>query len=243
LGSAPACWGWDLAKSRDWTVGVALDAAGTICRIERWQGPWQETIARIREASGDAPALVDATGAGDPVLEALQRGGLGNFEGFTFSAPSKQRLMEGLAVAIQRHEVRLPDGLPVGGMLRAELEAFEFEYSRTGVRYAAPEGMHDDCVCALALAWRKWREAPPGAGVLGWMMQRLAADGRPVTRAEAATKGEPAAAAGHEAPVDLYEAARKKLGLALGFVCARCGRAIGASRVTDGVWSWHPECR
>jgi hypothetical protein len=239
LGSAPVCWGWDLAKSRDWTVGIALDAMGTICRIERWQGPWQETIARIREASGDVPALVDATGAGDPVLEALQRGGLGNFAGFTFSGPSKQRLMEGLAVAIQRREVLLPDGLPVGGVVRAELEAFEFEYRRTGVRYAAPEGMHDDCVCALALAWRKSREAPPGAGVLGWMMQRLAAAGRP----QRGEQRDEATAARPEEPADLYEAARKKLGLALGFVCARCGRAIGGRRVTDGVWSWHPECR
>lgn len=33
-----------------------------------------------------------------------------------------------------------------------ELESFEYEYTRTGVRYTAPEGMHDDCVMALALA-------------------------------------------------------------------------------------------
>jgi phage FluMu gp28-like protein len=33
-----------------------------------------------------------------------------------------------------------------------ELESFEYEYTRTGVRYAAIEGSHDDCVCALALA-------------------------------------------------------------------------------------------
>ena len=34
----------------------------------------------------------------------------------------------------------------------AELEAFEYEYRQGGVRYSAPEGMHDDGVCALALA-------------------------------------------------------------------------------------------
>jgi len=37
-------------------------------------------------------------------------------------------------------------------VLTSELEAFEYEYTRLGVRYAAPEGLHDDCVCALALA-------------------------------------------------------------------------------------------
>ena len=55
--------------------------------------------------------------------------------------------MEGMAVAIQRGEVSYPDGPIV-----AELEAFEFEYSKTGVKYSAPAGLHDDCVMALALA-------------------------------------------------------------------------------------------
>jgi hypothetical protein len=55
--------------------------------------------------------------------------------------------MEGLAVAIQRLEVTFPEGA-----ISAELETFEYEYTRTGVRYSAPEGMHDDCVMALALA-------------------------------------------------------------------------------------------
>ena len=37
------------------------------------------------------------------------------------------------------------------------LEEFEFEYTRTGVRYCAPVGLHDDGVCALALAQSKRR--------------------------------------------------------------------------------------
>jgi hypothetical protein len=41
-----------------------------------------------------------------------------------------------------------------GPLIRHELEAFEFQYTRTGVRYAAPEGLTDDAVCALALAVR-----------------------------------------------------------------------------------------
>ena len=36
-----------------------------------------------------------------------------------------------------------------------ELEQFEYEYTRTGVRYSAPDGQHDDTVCALALAVSK----------------------------------------------------------------------------------------
>ena len=41
------------------------------------------------------------------------------------------------------------------GVIVKELEAFEYEYTRTGVRYSAPEGLHDDAVCALALAIAK----------------------------------------------------------------------------------------
>lgn len=143
---APDAWGWDLAKSIDWTAGIALDADGRTCRLERFQQPWEETTTAIVTATGTVRALVDSTGVGDPIIERLQRGRQ-NFEGFKFSAASKQQLMEGLAIAIQQREITFPDG-----PITAELEAFEYAYTRTGVRYSAPEGMHDDCVCALALA-------------------------------------------------------------------------------------------
>jgi hypothetical protein len=146
----PVCWGWDLAKSHDYTVGIALDKNGHVCRFERWQAPWETTLLRIRSHTATLPALVDSTGVGDPVLEALQKGGHSNYEGFKFSATSKQQLMEGLAVAIQQLAARYPEGLIV-----SELETFEYAYSRSGVSYSAPAGLHDDCVCALALAVAK----------------------------------------------------------------------------------------
>lgn len=142
----PVAWGWDLAKSVDWTWGIGLDENGDACRSVRWQRPWQETTAEIRTLTGNLPALVDSTGVGDPVLEALQAGGRHNFEGFKFSAPSKQQLMEGLALDINSDAIGYPEEVA------AELMSFEYEYTRTGVRYSAPVGLHDDGVCALALA-------------------------------------------------------------------------------------------
>jgi len=162
--AAPAVWGWDLGKSVDWTVGIALDAQGRVCRFERFQLPWNETISRIRQSTAGLPALVDSTGLGDPILEQLQkvtevaplrfgrnqegrvRSAGSRFEGYAFTSASKQKLMEGLAVAIQSGTITYPDG-----MIVLELNNFEFEYTRTGVRYNAPQGYHDDCVCALAL--------------------------------------------------------------------------------------------
>ncbi|MFP4598039.1 MAG: hypothetical protein ACLFVJ_07295 [Persicimonas sp.] len=151
----PTVWGWDLAKSQDWTVGVALDADGAVCAFERFQRPWESTIDAIRRATGTTRALVDSTGVGDPVVETLQRSSR-NYEGFKFTANSKQQLMEGLAMAIQRREIRFPEGQIVN-----ELEVFEYEYRRTGVRYSAPQGLHDDCVCALALACKMRRDRTP----------------------------------------------------------------------------------
>ena len=70
-----------------------------------------------------------------------------HFEGFKFSSSSKQQLIEGLVVSIGNGQVRYPEGVVTN-----ELMSFQYEYTPTGVRYSAPSGMHDDCVCALALA-------------------------------------------------------------------------------------------
>ena len=67
--------------------------------------------------------------------------------------------MEALAVAIQSNEVVYPEGVIV-----TELDVFAYEHTRTGVKYSAPPGMHDDCVMALALAVYAQRAAP-GYGV------------------------------------------------------------------------------
>jgi len=42
------------------------------------------------------------------------------------------------------------------------LQAYEAERLPSGMlRYSAPEGYHDDCVMALALAWHGASERPP----------------------------------------------------------------------------------
>lgn len=149
--------GVDLAKSVDWNVVIGLDRLQMVCGFERWhQTPWDTTEQRILELVGTTPTMVDSTGVGDPIVERLQQKRMGVFEGYHFSAASKQKLMEGLAVVIQSHALSIPDG-----PIRAELDNFEYVYTRTGVRYSAPEGYHDDCVMALALAVAKYRQIYP----------------------------------------------------------------------------------
>lgn len=150
-----ASWGWDLGKAIDWTVGIGLDVHGRLAAFHRWQRSWEHTIRDIREIVGTGTrAMVDWSGLGDPIMETITNG-RSNIEGFKFSAPSKQQLMEGLAAAIHQRVVGFPKVIGTHGeVLLHELQAFQYEYTRTGVRYAAPPGAHDDTVCALALAVR-----------------------------------------------------------------------------------------
>ena len=147
-----ACWGWDLGKHQDWTVGIALDRNGHMVRFVRFQRSWDETKKQIIAETLGKPALVDATGVGDAIAEELVK--KGNFSAFVFTQRSKQELMEGLMSAIQQRKVGLTNET-----LLNELESFEYEFKGrdgrfTGVVYSAPPGSHDDCVCALALATR-----------------------------------------------------------------------------------------
>jgi hypothetical protein len=157
-GIPPVALGADLAKKMDWTVLLGLDKFGATCGFERWQKrDWDSTTNSLIDLIGHLPALVDATGVGDPIVDRLKKK-CRRVEGYIFSSKSKQMLMEGLAVAIQRGEVTFPDG-----PIRQELENFEYVYTRTGVLYSAPEGYHDDCVMALALAVEQRRLINAGA--------------------------------------------------------------------------------
>lgn len=151
----PVVWGWDLARKFDWTVGVGLDARKRVCAFERFQDSWPRTIDRIKENTGSALALVDGTGLGDPVVGELDATSAreGQYESFIFGNRSKQQLMEGLAADVQRGEIYFPDN-----MIRQEMDDFEYTHTATGIRYEAPIGLHDDCVCALAMARKAWHE-------------------------------------------------------------------------------------
>ena len=149
----PVCFGIDLARTKDWFVIIGLDQNGSVSYFNRWKGKsWNESVQVCRTIVGDClPAVVDGSSIGDPVLELLRANNYENFEGYSFNPTSKQNLMEGLAISIQAHEIHYP-----AGVIENELLDFTYENTKTGIRYTAPEGLHDDCVCALALARFKW---------------------------------------------------------------------------------------
>jgi len=150
--SPPVCFGIDLAKSFDYTVIIGLDQNQNVCFIERFQKDWKQTTQFIINLTRGIPIAIDSTGVGDPIAEEIARHR--EVEMFRFSSQSKQQIMEGLAVQIQKRAMTFPEGIIVD-----ELETFEYEYTRTGVKYTAPSGVHDDCVCSLALAVHKYKTA------------------------------------------------------------------------------------
>lgn len=143
----PLYWGIDLAKSVDWTVITGLDKNNHVAHHSRFRKDWKQTKeAIISIVPKHQPVEIDSTGVGDPVVEDLQKH-FNEMFGFKYTGPSKQQLMEGLVSSIQKNEISYP-----GGVITDELESFEYVYTRTGVRYNAPDGFHDDCVNSLALA-------------------------------------------------------------------------------------------
>ena len=163
----PVIYGVDLARSLDFTVVVGLDAYRRVVRLERWQAPWAVTKQKVRDMVRGVPIVADATGVGDAIVGDLQMMGV-DVTPHVFTQPSKLRLMQRLVAAFQGDELALPVA-DTAKWLVNELEAFEFNYTATGVKYEAPSGEHDDGVMALALALYGWDrvqgvvpDAPPG---------------------------------------------------------------------------------
>lgn len=165
----PFVWGWDLAKSNDYLVGIALDETGAPCRFVRERPQSWERAQRLILERATVYSLCDSTGAGDPIVESM-RAKKSTVHGYHFSSTTKQQLMESLAWCVQSTH---PDkalaakgrrvvGIPDNKVMLAEMDVFEWEHTRTGVRYAAPEGYHDDTVCSLALAAWAWRHRMRG---------------------------------------------------------------------------------
>jgi hypothetical protein len=164
------CYGIDLARKIDFVSIIGLDKLGSMSHYHNFtKVGWQQTIDTIKYLP-NKPMAMDSTGVGDVVLsqvEQVQK----EVEGYVFTQASKQRLMEGLAVAIQSRKIIIADDGDVvngTGKVRHQLEQFEFVHTRTGVKYSAPDGEHDDDVCALALAWHKWQNASHEGEISVW---------------------------------------------------------------------------
>lgn len=143
--------GVDLARLSDYTVITILNDLGQQVALDRFRHTsWESAINRIVKLCRrfSAPAVIDATGLGDPIIEQIQSSGLAIIP-FRFTAVSKEPLIQSLAVKLEQNRLQLLNHQ----VQTNELMAYQATRSPSGAyRYSAPPGHHDDCVIALALA-------------------------------------------------------------------------------------------
>jgi hypothetical protein len=97
----------------------------------------------------DAVVIAETNSIGQPNIEALQIMDVPVY-GFTTTNATKAQVIQALELAFERKEFQLLKH----DVQTTELMAYESEKLPSGlIRYTAPEGMHDDTVMALALAW------------------------------------------------------------------------------------------
>ena len=147
--------GVDWGKFNDFTVFTVLDAnsRSVVCLDRFNQIDYTTQVGRLMalcDRFRPVALVAERNSMGEPLIEQLQRMGLPVYP-FTTTVASKQIAIDALALAFERGEIKIiPDQT-----LISELQAYEAMRLPSGMlRYGAPEGMHDDCVMSLALAWQ-----------------------------------------------------------------------------------------
>ncbi len=157
--------GVDWGRTHDSTVITVLDTTDrAVAAIDRFtQTDYATQISRLRamwERFGRPAVFVEQNSMGGPLLEQLSREGV-TVRGFQTTATSKAVIIDALALAFEREDIRILDD----PTLIAELEAFESSTLPSGaIRYAAPDGLHDDHVMSLAIAWHYVGRASSAVG-------------------------------------------------------------------------------
>ncbi|MDG3003231.1 hypothetical protein [Paludisphaera mucosa] len=156
--------GVDLARLEDFTVLCVLDQSGRQVYFERFnQIDWTRQVASIKAVAERyrATVVLDASGLGDPIYQQLADLGLA-VEPYVLTSASKKPLIDELAMGLDAGKIRLMDVAEQ----EAELVAYEYQMTKSRNWTAnAPEGMHDDCVIALALAYHGCQAVRPSWGI------------------------------------------------------------------------------
>lgn len=180
----------DVGQSNDYTALVIVHSHGAddarqhdLVRAERFrQLPYPEQVRRIRDRYGDlqqharashvhssVELVVDATGVGKPVLDAMKEQGL-RPRGVIITGGDtskhadgmdrvpKRELVTTLQVALQAKRLWIAEGIPLADVLVREFRGFRVKIGQSGhARFgndvgAWREAEHDDLVLATALA-------------------------------------------------------------------------------------------
>jgi len=158
--------GVDVASSVDFTVVTVLDAESKemvyLDRFNRVDYPVLiDRLESVYKRYNLTSMVVESNSIGRPVIDELVTRGL-NIVPFTTTSATKQAIIQGLQSAFENGQILVLDE-PV---LVGELLSFESKRNASGsFSYSAPDGMHDDCVMSLAIAW----DGATSGGAILWM--------------------------------------------------------------------------
>lgn len=146
--------GVDWGRSNDSTVLCVLNSATKqqvfMDRMSNTDYASQRLrLIALSQRYNNAHIIAESNSMGQPNIEALQLAGA-YVTPFNTSNATKAHIIQSLELAFERGEIMLlNDELQIN-----ELMAYQSEKLPSGlVRYGSPEGLHDDTVMALALAW------------------------------------------------------------------------------------------
>lgn len=157
--------GLDWALSNDYTVLTVVSATTKrVVHIDRFTGQ-DYTIQRGRIAAAlkrwnVRACVAEENGMGNGQNEELRKvfrvEGVTVIRNFTTTNETKAAIIETLSAAFENAAIAIPNNKE----LILELEAVESSRLPSGaVRYAAPQGLHDDMVMSLAFAWSAARSS------------------------------------------------------------------------------------
>lgn len=146
--------GVDWGQVSDFTaISILCETCNAELELDRFNKiDWTFQRARLVESLNRWSvkfALIEENSIGSPNLEELRKT-YANARGFQTTAQSKPPLIQSLALALEREEVKWLD-VPVA---TRELEAYEATRNAVTnrIQYSAPSGFHDDTVIARCLA-------------------------------------------------------------------------------------------
>lgn len=146
-------FGIDWARSGDFTAVVVIDLQlMAVVYADRWTGvEYALQMSRVTALAGrfQPVAIVsEVNNMGGPLSELLRNQGLPIVE-FTSTNATKLLLVDSLSLTLERQAITL---IPYEPLL-LELESYESKrLPAGGIRYQAPDGMHDDLTMAAMLA-------------------------------------------------------------------------------------------
>ena len=158
--------GVDVAASVDFTVVSVLDAESKemvyMDRFNRVDYPVLiNRLESVYHRYHLTSMVVESNSIGRPVIDELVSRGL-NIVPFATTSATKQGIIQNLQAAFENGQIRVIDD-PV---LVGELLSFESKRNASGgFSYSAPDGMHDDTVMSLAIAW----DGATSGGAILWM--------------------------------------------------------------------------